>query len=71
MSTTLLLSLRRARARIVAMAIGFALFELVVGLSYASVDQNAIRSLVESLPPALSFAAYTKVSVPWKSSAGV
>ena len=31
--------------RIVLLAIGFALFELVVGLSYASVDQNAIRRL--------------------------
>jgi ABC-type transport system involved in multi-copper enzyme maturation permease subunit len=53
MSTVLALSLRRARTRIIAMALGFGLFELVVGLSYASVDQNAIRSLVESLPPAL------------------
>jgi ABC-type transport system involved in multi-copper enzyme maturation permease subunit len=52
-STVLRLSLRRARTRIAAMALGFGLFELVVGLSYASVDQNAIRSLVESLPPAL------------------
>jgi len=47
------LALRRARARIALLAIGFALFELVVGLSYASVDQNAIRQLVEALPPAL------------------
>lgn len=53
MSTVYLLSLERARVRIVALALGFALFELVVGLSYASVDENAIRALVESLPPAL------------------
>ena len=37
------LALERAWVRIVLLAIGFALFELVVGLSYASVDQNAIR----------------------------
>ena len=53
MRAILVLSLVRARARIVAMALGFGAFEMVVGLSYASVDQNAIRSLVESLPPAL------------------
>jgi len=47
------LSLLRARLRITVLAIGFGLFEFVVGLSYASVDANAIRSLVESLPPAL------------------
>ncbi len=53
MRVVLGLSLLRARVRIAALAVGFGLFELVVGLSYASVDQNAIRSLVESLPPAL------------------
>lgn len=53
MSVVLSLSLVRARARIVILALGFGLFEFIVGLSYASVDQNAIRSLVESLPPAL------------------
>lgn len=53
MRPVLALSLTRARIRIIAMAVGFGLFELVVGLSYASVDENAIRSLVESLPPAL------------------
>jgi ABC-type transport system involved in multi-copper enzyme maturation permease subunit len=47
------LALERARTRIVLLAVGFALFELVVGLSYASVDQNAIRALVDTLPPAL------------------
>jgi ABC-type transport system involved in multi-copper enzyme maturation permease subunit len=35
------------------LAAGFALFEYVVGLSYASVDENAIRELLEALPPAL------------------
>jgi ABC-type transport system involved in multi-copper enzyme maturation permease subunit len=47
------LALERARVRILTLALGFGLFELVVGLSYASVDQNAIRSLVDTLPPAL------------------
>lgn len=47
------LALERARARIILLAVGFGLFELVVGLSYASVDQNAIRQLVAALPPAL------------------
>lgn len=47
------LALERSRVRIALLAVGFALFELVVGLSYASVDQNAIRSLVDALPPAL------------------
>jgi ABC-2 family transporter protein len=47
------LALERARVRIALLAVGFALFELVVGLSYASVDQNAIRTLVDTLPPAL------------------
>lgn len=39
------------------LALGFGLFELVVGLSYASVDQNAIRQLVDALPPALKVLA--------------
>ncbi len=47
------LVLERSRVRIALLAIGFGLFELVVGLSYASVDQNAIRQLVDALPPAL------------------
>lgn len=47
------LSALRARGRLIALPIGFGLFELVVALSYASVDQNAIRQVVESLPPAL------------------
>jgi hypothetical protein len=53
MRVVLALSLLRARLRILTLAVGFGLFEFVVGLSYASVDENAIRSLVESLPPAL------------------
>jgi hypothetical protein len=53
MSVVFVLSLLRARVRIAALAIGFGLFEFVVGLSYASIDQNAIRSLIDSLPPAL------------------
>lgn len=53
MTVVLRLSLLRARVRIAALALGFGLFEFIVGLSYASVDQNAVRTLVESLPPAL------------------
>lgn len=53
MGTVLDLALRRAWRRVVAVALGLALFELVVGLSYAGIDQNQIRSLVDSLPPAL------------------
>jgi ABC-type transport system involved in multi-copper enzyme maturation permease subunit len=47
------LAAERAWARVLVLALGFGLFELVVGLSYASVDQNAIRQLVDALPPAL------------------
>ena len=53
MRTILALAAERAWARILVLALGFGLFELVVGLSYASVDQNAIRQLVNALPPAL------------------
>ena len=47
------LALERNRGRLVLLAIGFGLFEFVVGVAFASVDQNAIRSLVDALPPAL------------------
>lgn len=47
------LALERNRGRLVLLAIGFGLFEFVVGIAFASVDQNAIRSLVDALPPAL------------------
>ena len=53
MRTILALAAERAWVRILVLALGFGLFELVVGLSYASVDQNAIRQLVDALPPAL------------------
>lgn len=53
MRTVYGLALERARVRIALLALGFGLFELVVGLSYASVDQNAIRAVVDALPPAL------------------
>jgi ABC-type transport system involved in multi-copper enzyme maturation permease subunit len=51
--TVFSLAWERAGVRIAVLALGFALFELVLGLSYASVDQNAIRQLVDALPPAL------------------
>lgn len=59
MTTIYGLALERARVRILLLAVGFGLFELVVGLSYASVDQNAIRQLVDALPPALRALAGT------------
>jgi hypothetical protein len=52
-STVYGLALERARVRVLILALGFGLFEFVVGLSYASVDQNAIRQVVDALPPAL------------------
>jgi hypothetical protein len=58
------LALERARVRILLLAVGFGLFELVVGLSYASVDQNAIRELVEALPPALRALAGSDIASP-------
>ena len=48
------LALERNRGRLILLAIGFGLFELVVGVAYASVDQNAIRQLVDALPPDMS-----------------
>ena len=59
MTTIYGLALERARVRILLLAVGFGLFELVVGLSYASVNQNAIRQLVDALPPALRALAGT------------
>jgi ABC-type transport system involved in multi-copper enzyme maturation permease subunit len=56
-TTIYLLALQRARVRILVSALGFGLFEMVVGLSYASVDQNAVRQLVDALPPALKVLA--------------
>jgi ABC-type transport system involved in multi-copper enzyme maturation permease subunit len=53
MGTVLALALLRSWRRVLAMAVGFGIFELIVGLSYASVDENKIRSLVEELPPAI------------------
>lgn len=53
MRTIAALALERNRGRLVLLALAFGLFEFVVGIAYASVDQNAIRSLVEALPPAL------------------
>ncbi len=53
MKIVALMSLRRAWVRIVCLAVGCGVFVFVVGLSYASIDQNAIRSLMESLPPVL------------------
>ncbi|MGD9571886.1 MAG: ABC transporter permease subunit [Thermoleophilia bacterium] len=53
MRTIYSLALGRVAVRLALMALGFLLFEFVVGLSYASVDENAVRRLVDALPPAL------------------
>ena len=53
MRPVLALALRRGRGRLISLAIAVALFLYLVGLSYAAVDQNQIRQLYESLPPAL------------------
>jgi ABC-type transport system involved in multi-copper enzyme maturation permease subunit len=63
-STIYRLALLRARTRIIVLAVGFGLFEMVVGITYASVDENAIRSLVEALPPALRALAGTDIATP-------
>ena len=46
------LTVRRTWKRVAALAIGFLLFELVVGLSYSSADRDLLRKLVDGLPPA-------------------
>lgn len=53
MITVARIALRGARVRIAALAVALGVFEYLIGLSYAAVDQNAIRELYESLPPAL------------------
>ena len=47
------LTLRRSLRRTLLLGVALGTFLFLVGLSYASVDQNQIRSLVESLPPAI------------------
>lgn len=59
------LSLGRARARIVVLALALGIFEFLVGLSYAAVDQNVVRELYESLPPAIrAFAGAADIASP-------
>lgn len=53
MSVVLSLALRRSLRRTLLLGVALAAFLFLVGLSYATVDENQIRSLVESLPPAL------------------
>lgn len=53
MGVVLSLALRRSVRRTVLLGIALGAFLFLVGLSYSSVDGNQIRSLVESLPPAL------------------
>jgi ABC-2 type transport system permease protein len=47
------LAIRRSLRRTLLLGIALGAFLFLVGLSYSSVDENQIRSLVESLPPAL------------------
>jgi len=53
MGIVLSLALHRSLRRVVLLGIALGSFLFLVGLSYASVDENQIRSLVESLPPAI------------------
>ena len=53
MSIVLSLALRRSLRRTLLLGLALGAFLFLVGLSYSSVDENQIRSLVESLPPAL------------------
>ena len=53
MTTVLSLALMRSLRRTLLLGLALAGFLFLVGLSYATVDENQIRSLVESLPPAL------------------
>jgi ABC-2 type transport system permease protein len=53
MGVVLSLALRRSARRTVLLGIALGAFLFLVGLSYSSVDENQIRSLVESLPPAI------------------
>ncbi|MBI2684387.1 MAG: hypothetical protein HYX33_03190 [Actinobacteria bacterium] len=46
------LAARRTWRRVAVLAVAFAAFELVVGLSYTSTDRELLRRLIEGLPPA-------------------
>ncbi len=52
MNVIFALTVRRTWKRIVVLATGFLLFELVVGLSYSSADRDLLRKLIDGLPPA-------------------
>jgi hypothetical protein len=65
MTPVLKLALMRARGRLISLSIGVALFMFLVGLSYAAVDQNTVRELYESLPPALrAFSGASDIASP-------
>jgi len=53
MQVVLSLALLRSLRRTLLLGLALGAFLFLVGLSYSSVDENQIRSLVESLPPAL------------------
>ncbi len=59
------LALLRARARLISLSVAVALFMFLVGLSYAAVDENAVRQLYEALPPLIrAFAGAADVISP-------
>jgi ABC-type transport system involved in multi-copper enzyme maturation permease subunit len=59
------LALVRARGRLASLSVGVAAFVFLVGLSYAAVDQNTVRELYESLPPALrAFSGASDIASP-------
>lgn len=53
MRVVLGLMLQRSLRRSLLLGVSLGLFLILVGVSYASVDGNQIRSLLESLPPAI------------------
>ena len=57
MSVIFRLNARRTWRRVLALAIGFAIFELIVGLSFSSTDQELLRQLIDQLPPAVRILA--------------
>ncbi len=65
MGIVLSLALHRSLRRVILLGLALGSFLFLVGLSYSSVDENQIRSLVESLPPALqAFAKGSDIASP-------
>lgn len=67
MRTLLALTALRTWKRVVALALGLGIFELIAGLSYSSADQALLRELIDGLPPAfraLAASAGSDISTP-------